>query len=205
MATPMPIPADSDSPLTIPIVLGSVRPRRRSELPARLLVERATALGCRAPLVDLRVLDLPVYGQDPDAEHLPAVAELKAMLGAADAVVWLTPEYNHGYSSAVKNAIDYLHEELRRKPVAVCGLSGGGLGGARAVEQLKLVLIELHAVTIRDSVYFSDARQLFDADGALLRPEYVGRIDDMLAELIWYARVLRWGRATLPPPLKKRG
>jgi NAD(P)H-dependent FMN reductase len=190
--------------LTIPVVLGSVREQRMSERPALLLVERLTALGCTAPLLDLRALDLPVYGQNSDARHLPSVAHLQAVAAQADAMVWLTPEYNHGYTSAVKNAVDYLHSEIRRKPVAVCGLSGGGLGGARAVEQLKLVLIELRAVTIRDSVYFSDARSLFDAAGHLLRPEYVRRIDDMLAELLWYARVLTWGRTQMPLPVKSK-
>jgi NAD(P)H-dependent FMN reductase len=202
MATIPGVPALSA--LTIPVVLGSVRPRRLSERPARLIVERLTALGCRAPLVDLRALDLPVFGQSPEEEGLPAVVELKAVAAEADAMIWLTPEYNHSFTSAVKNAIDYLHSEMRRKPVAVCGLSGGGLGGARAVEQLKLVLIEMHALTIRDSVYFSDARGLFDAEGALLRPEYIARIDDLLAELVWYARVLTWGRAQLPLPVKSK-
>ena len=192
------------SALTIPVVLGSVRPRRLSERPAHLLVERLARLGCQAPLIDLRALDLPIFGMSRDQDDLPAVAELKATAATADAIVWLTPEYNHGYTSAIKNAVDYLHSEIRRKPVAVCGLSGGGLGGARAVEQLKLVLIELHAVTIRDSVYFSDARNLFDQDGALQRPEYIGRIDDMLAELIWYARCLTWGRAQVPLPMKSK-
>lgn len=192
------------SALTIPVVLGSVRPRRLSERPAHLLVERLTRLGCQAPLVDLRALDLPVFGMSRDQDDLPAVEQLKTIASQADAVVWLTPEYNHGYTSAVKNAVDYLHSEIRRKPTAVCGLSGGGLGGARAVEQLKLVLIELHAVTIRDSVYFSDARTLFDQDGALLRPEYLGRIDDMLAELIWYTQVLTWGRTQVPLPVKSK-
>jgi NAD(P)H-dependent FMN reductase len=192
------------SALTIPVVLGSVRPRRLSERPAHLLVERLTRLGCRAPLVDLRALDLPIFGMSRDRDDLPTVAQLRTIATEADAIVWLTPEYNHGYTSAIKNAVDYLHAEIRRKPMAVCGLSGGGLGGARAVEQLKLVLIELHAVTIRDSVYFSDARNLFDQDGALLRPEYLGRIDDMLAELIWYARILTWGRAQVPLPMKSK-
>ena len=191
--------------LTIPVVLGSVREQRLSERPAHLLVERLTALGCAAPLLDLRALDLPVYGQTSDAGRLPSVVHFQAVAAQADAMVWLTPEYNHGYTSAVKNAVDYLHAEIRRKPVAVCGLSGGGLGGARAVEQLKLVLIELHAVTIRDSVYFSDARRLFDDAGQLIRPEYVQRIDDMLAELLWYARVLTWGRTQMPLPLKSKG
>lgn len=192
------------SALTIPVVLGSVRPRRLSERPAHLLVNRLTRLGCQAPLVDLRALDLPVFGMSRDQDELPAVLELKATAAEADAVVWLTPEYNHGYTSAIKNAVDYLHSEIRRKPMAICGLSGGNLGGARAVEQLKLVLIELHAVTIRDSVYFSDARNLFDPDGALLRPEYLGRIDDMLAELIWYTRILTWGRTHVPLPMKSK-
>jgi len=190
--------------LSIPVVLGSVREQRMSERPAHLLVERLTALGCNAPLLDLRALDLPVYGQDADAGALPSVVHLQTVAAEADAMVWLTPEYNHSFTSAVKNAVDYLHAEIRRKPVAVCGLSGGGLGGARAVEQLKLVLIEMHAVTIRDSVYFSDARTLFDAAGRLSRPAYIQRIDDMLAELLWYARVLTYGRTQMPLPVKSK-
>jgi NAD(P)H-dependent FMN reductase len=193
------------APPTIPVVLGSVRANRLSERPAHLLVERLAALGCRAPLLDLRALDLPVFGQTDIQGSLPAVAELRQTASAADAMVWLTPEYNHSFTSAAKNAVDYLHAELRRKPVAVCGLSGGNLGGVRAVEQLKLVMIELRAVPIRDSVYFSDARALFDAAGVLQRPEFVGRIDDMAAELIWYARVLTWGRGRVPLPVKSRG
>jgi NAD(P)H-dependent FMN reductase len=192
------------STLTIPVVLGSVRQNRHSERPARLLVERLRGLGHHAPLVDLRELDLPIYGQRADQDGLPAVAALQAAAAGADAMVWLTPEYNHSFTSATKNAIDFLHAELRRKPMAVCGLSGGNLGGVRAVEQLKLVLIEMHAVPIRDSVYFSDARTIFDDRGGLQRPEYLGRIDDMLAELAWYARVLTWGRAQVPLPMKSR-
>jgi NAD(P)H-dependent FMN reductase len=203
MATEPPVPTPSG--LTIPVVLGSVRPHRLSERPARLIVERLTLLGCRAPLVDLQALDLPVYGQTPGQDSLPAVAALQSAAAESDAMIWLTPEYNHSFTSAVKNAIDYLHSEIRRKPVAVCGLSGGGLGGARAVEQLKLVLIELHAVTIRDSVYFSDARTLFDAEGVLLRPAFLARIDDLLAELVWYAQVLTWGRSQVPLPVKSKG
>jgi NAD(P)H-dependent FMN reductase len=192
------------SALTIPVVLGSVRARRLSERPAHLIVERLATLGCNAPLVDLRALDLPIFGQPRDRDDVPGVAELKTVAAEADALVWLTPEYNHGYTSAIKNAVDYLHSEIRRKPMAVCGLSGGGLGGARAVEQLKLVLIELHAVTIRDSVYFSDARNIFSENGTLQRPEYVRRIDDMLAELLWYAQSLTWGRTHVPLPIKSK-
>lgn len=197
--------ATSDtSTLSIPVVLGSVRPNRLSERPARLIAERLTALGHQAPLLDLRELNLPMYGLSTEQEALPSVVTLQEAAASADGMVWLTPEYNHSFTSVVKNAIDYLHAEIRRKPVAVCGLSGGNLGGARAVEQLKLVAIEMHALPIRDSVYFSDARRIFDDRGALQRTEYLARIDDMLAELTWYARVLTWGRESVPLPVRSR-
>ncbi len=198
-------PAGHDStPLSIPVVLGSVRPERRSYRPALLLGERIRAAGHTTELLDLRELDLPIFGHNPDASSSPGVVALRAAIERADAVVWLTPEYNHSFSAAIKSAIDYLHSEPRRKPMAVCGLAGGQLGGARAVEQLKLVLIELHGLPIRDSVYFSDAANLFDAEGTLLVPAFVRRIDDMLGELAWYARALRWGRETLPLPVRVR-
>jgi NAD(P)H-dependent FMN reductase len=194
-----------ENPLFVPVVLGSVRPNRLSYRPALLLGERVATAGLRSELVDLRELNLPIYGQDPAADRLPSVVAFRQVMADADAAIVLTPEYNHGFTSAIKNAIDYLHAEIRRKPVAVCGLSGGGLGGARAVEQLKLVLVEMHALPIRDSVYFSDARSLFDDEGRLLRQEFVGRADDMIAELAWYAETLRWGRSNLPIPARRRG
>jgi NAD(P)H-dependent FMN reductase len=190
--------------LNVPVVLGSIRKGRRSENAARLLAERVAALDHRTRIVDLRELNLPLYDEEEASEGHANVAAFRQIVHQADALVWLTPEYNHGYTSASKNAIDYLRPELRRKPVAVCGLSGGLVGGARAVEQFKQVLIELHAVPIRDSVYFSDARGIFDDAGRLLRPEIITRVDEVLAELIWYARTLAWGREHLPIPQRKR-
>lgn len=190
--------------LVVPVVLGSIRKGRRSEAAANLIVERVEALGQHARLIDLRESWLPHYDEEDATEGHHAVQQFREVLEAGDASVWLTPEYNHGYTSAVKNAIDFLHGELRRKPVAVCGLSGGMLGGARAVEQLKLVLIELHAVPIRDSVYFNDAHNVFDEEGQLRRPDLLNRIDETLAELFWYARALAWGREHVPIPRKRR-
>jgi NAD(P)H-dependent FMN reductase len=190
--------------LCIPVVLGSVRANRRSLLPARLIHERALAAGHRSELVDLRELDLPIYGMDERGDDHPVAKQFQRTIAESDAVVFHSPEYNHSFTAAVKNAIDYLHSEIRRKPVSVTGLSGGALGGVRAVEQLKLVLIELHAVPIRDSVYFSDAPTIFDAEGRLVREEFARRIDEMLAELAWYARALGWGREHVPIPTRKR-
>jgi|SRR5579884_790347 len=189
--------------LYIPVVLGSIRRNRRSHNAARVLVERIEAAGQRTSLIDLREWRLPLYDEEDETENHETVRAFRDVMARSDAAVWLSPEYNHAYTSAIKNAIDYLRTEIRHKAVAVCGLSGGAMGGVRAVEQLKLVLIELHAVPIRGSVYFSDARTLFDQDGSLLHPEVARRTDDVIAELIWYAQVLKWGRANLPIPERR--
>lgn len=190
----------TETPLVIPVVLGSVRAVRRSARPAQLLVDRIAAAGHTTELLDLRELDLPMHGMLDAPDQHAGVQRLRAAIAPADAVVWLSPEYNHSFTAPVKNAIDYLGAQLHRKPMGVCGLSGGLLGGVRAVEQLKLVLIELQSVQIRESIYFSDAGALFDEQGQLVHSAYIRRIDYMLAELAWYAEALRWARANLTVP-----
>jgi NAD(P)H-dependent FMN reductase len=190
------------SPLFIPVVLGSIRRNRRSYNACRVLASRVEAAGHTTELIDLRDLALPMYDEEPETEAHPQVAQFRQLIEQADAVIWQSPEYNHSFTSVIKNAIDYLDEEIRRKPTAVCGL-GGLSGGIRAVEQLKLVLIELHSLPIRDSVHFTEARRLFSPEGELLRPEFVDRIDLMIRELAWYARVLRWGRENVPLPVRR--
>ena len=192
-----------DSRLFIPVVCGSIRPNRRSLRACELICKQVAEAGHDTELIDLKALDLPMYDEEPASEAHAGVARLREIVGRSDASIWQSPEYNHSFTSAVKNAIDFLDNELRRKPVAAVGL-GGLSGGIRAVEQLKLVLIELHALPIRDSVQFTDARSLFDAEGALQRPEFVPRIDQMVAELAWYARALKWGRENVPVPERRR-
>lgn len=189
--------------LFIPVVLGSIRKGRRSEGPARLLAERVAAAGHETELLDLRDLALPMYDEEESSESHPRVTHLRQSLARSDASIWLSPEYNHSFTSAIKNAIDYVDDELKRKPVMACGLAGGAAGGIRASEGLKMVLIELHAVPIRDSVHFSDARSLFDVDGNLQKPELIRRIDFVLAHLVWYTQALKWGREHLPPPPRR--
>ena len=72
---------------------------------------------------------------------------------AADGLIVVSPEYNHGYPGPLKEVLDSLYEEYEHKPIGICG-AGGGLGGSRAVEQLRLVAIELKLVPIREALYF---------------------------------------------------
>jgi len=87
-----------------------------------------------------------------------------------------------------------LYEEYNRKPIAFCGVSAGPIGGARMIEQLRLVAIELQMVPVRNAVYFGNVSDLFNEKGEVKNLSYADRIIKMLDELIWYARVLKYGR-----------
>jgi len=115
-----------------------------------------------------------------------------------DAFVIVTPEYNHGYPGPLKSLIDSVGAEWHAKPVAFVSY-GGVSGGLRAVEQLRLVFAELHAVSMRDSVSFAGAWEQFDSSGALRNPDRAQKsMQIMLARLRWWAQALRTARAATP-------
>lgn len=128
----------------------------------------------------------------------PDVAKLTARIAWADAFVVVTPEYNHGYPASLKQLIDSAYDEWQAKPVGFVSY-GGMSGGIRAVEQLRQVFAELHAVTVRDSVSFINAWNQFDAQGSLSAPERAQRsMHAMLTQLQWWAHALRDARSMKP-------
>lgn len=182
--------------LRLVVIIGSTRQGRFAPTIAKWFarqVERHEGLSL--DVVDLATAGLPdVLG---DA-NLPAVADMAQRLARADAFVIITPEYNHSFPAPLKSAIDWFSKEWHAKPVAFVSY-GGASGGLRAVEQLRLVFAELHAVTVRDSVSFHGAWAQFGSDG---EPKEAGRFDRatdrMLAELDWWGRALRESRANQP-------
>jgi NAD(P)H-dependent FMN reductase len=120
------------------------------------------------------------------------------VLDAADAYLVLVPEYNHGYPAPLKALIDAYYDQWQAKPVAFVSY-GGVSGGIRAVEQLRQVFAELHAVTVRDAVSFANAADQFDGQGQLHAPARARRnAATMLARLHWWAMVLQEARRTRP-------
>ncbi len=129
-------------------------------------------------------------------EHASAEGRqaLRARIGRAEAFVVVTPEYNHSYPAPLKALIDTAHGEWWTKPVAFVSY-GGVSGGLRAVEHLRHVFAELHAVGIRDGISFANARGQFDPEGRPHDPEAVGKaMATMLGRLAWWALALREAR-----------
>ncbi len=192
----------SENPIRLAVIIGSTRDGRFGPTTAEWFVEQARDHGeYEVDVIDLVDADLPVVLPAFGAEPRPDMARVRAVtprLARADAFVVVTPEYNHSYPASLKNLIDWHNAQWHAKPVAF--VSYGGLsGGLRAVEHLRQVFAELHAVTIRETVSFHGAWGQFGEDGSPKDPEAVNAAaKTLLNQLSWWARALREARANEP-------
>ncbi|MEQ4303838.1 NAD(P)H-dependent oxidoreductase [Plantactinospora sp. B6F1] len=186
--------------IRVAVIIGSVRKGRFGPTVARWFVEQARQRnGVEVDVIDLAEAPLPVTITDEPAPGVAAVlGDLSPRVEQADAFVVVTPEYNHGYPASLKCMIDWHFTQWQAKPVGF--VSYGGLaGGVRAVEQLRQVFAELHAMTIRDMVSFHGAWQQFDSDGRPTHPEGCNAAAKvMLDQLVWWAEALRDARYRRP-------
>ena len=183
-------------PLNVAVIIGSTRRGRFGPTVAKWFVGEAVQRGDMAiDLIDLADVALPsAYPHELD----PAVEAYVERVDLADAFVIVTPEYNHGYPAALKQAIDIPYRQWQAKPVAFVSY-GGMAGGLRSVEQLRQVFAELHATTVRDTVSFHMAHAQFDEAGAPV--DAIGcnaAATTMLDQLAWWATALRDARTAHP-------
>lgn len=189
----------------IQVILGSTRTGRFSEMPGRWLAGILDDHpNLEAEIVDLRDYPLDFYdlkvapgaaGRDYPTQ---ATAAWGGLVDSADGYVLVCPEYNHGYPAVLKNALDHAFVEWRRKPVAFLGY--GGVGGARAIEQLRQVAIELDMAPLRAAVHIppevmTAARAAAESGDVApfepLRPKAVALAEN----LAWWATALRSARS----------
>ncbi|GHH09463.1 NADPH-dependent FMN reductase [Streptomyces rubradiris] len=196
--------AAEDSPLRVAVIVGSVREGRQGRAVADWFLATAAEAGpdLAFDLIDLAEVDLPLvlpgWGGTPAPKAAAVLREVSPRLTAADAFVVVTPEYNHSFPAVLKNLLDWHLREWQAKPVGF--VSYGGLGGGlRAVEQLRLVFAELHAVTVRDSVSLHGPWSGLGEDGVPRDTEVcAGAAKGMLGQLAWWGRALRAARAEHP-------
>lgn len=144
--------------IKIAIITGSTRPGRKADSVARWVREIATKRSDAAfEIVDIKDYNLPLLDEPvPPSQgkySQPHTKTWAARIAAFDAYVFVTPEYNHGISGALKNAIDYLYQEWNNKAAGF--VSYGSAGGTRAVECLRLVMGELQVADVRAQVMLS--------------------------------------------------
>lgn len=192
----------SRNPL-IQVVVGTTRPGRFSEKVAGWAMDRLKPRDdLDVELVDLRDHPLPLFdrtvspvysGRDYANEQ---VARFGRTVDRADGYLVVTAEYNHGYPAVLKNALDHVFPEFNRKPIAFAGY--GNTGGARAIEQLRLVAVELEMAPLRHAVHVLPDVMLPAMQAEHADPELFSSLDQRLelvaADLAWWARALREAR-----------
>lgn len=174
----------------IAIIIGSTRPNRVGESVGRWVQQQANQRDDAAfELIDLREINLPLLDEPvPPAmgqyskEHTKAWA---AKVASFDAFVFVTAEYNHSVPASLKNALDFVYAEWNNK-AAAC-VSYGSAGGARAVEQLRLILSELQIAHVRNQVMFSLFEDFENFSDFKPRDRHKESLTEMLDQLISWA------------------
>ena len=176
-------------------VLGISGSMRRDSLNRKLL---GAAAGELPAGVELEVWNgigsLPIYDADIDGPEPPApVAELRAAIERADALLIATPEYNHSIPGGLKNALDWASRPFpdnaaHGKPAAVIGASTGLFGAVWAQAEVRKVLGAMGAEVIDEELPVGSADDAFDADGSLRDPDLAAELRRIVAELVTPAR-----------------
>jgi NAD(P)H-dependent FMN reductase len=139
----------------ISIILGTARKEAISEKIAEFVFESAKNYGFEVELIKPRNwLDSP-FTEEMNEEKRNKLSEI---FTRSNGFIIVSPEYNHSFPGELKLLLDNFYEEFKHKPVGICGVSSGKLGGARVVEQLRLVCIELSMIPLRNAVYFSNVK-----------------------------------------------
>lgn len=184
----------------IGIVIGSTREGRFADKPAQWFHGIASQrTDITAELIDLRDYPMPFFDEALSPAWAPvkneAAQRWAQKLAMLDGLVVITAEYNHGPTAVLKNAFDYAYKEFARKPIGFVGY--GGVGAARAVEQLRLVATELQMAPVRNAVHMGMVEFLgvwqqgknFE-DYPHLAQSAKGLLDDMA----WWAKALKTAR-----------
>jgi NAD(P)H-dependent FMN reductase len=184
--------------LRVAVILGSTRPGRIGEAVAKWVHQIASRRSdAEFELIDIRDYNLPLLDEPvPPSQGKYSQPHTKAWsekIGSFDAFVFVTPEYNHGISGALKNAIDFLYKEWNNKAAGFVGY--GSAGGVRAVEQLRLVMAELQIADVRAQVMLSLFTDFENYSTFKPDPRHEKSVDAMLTQVIAWGGALKTLRA----------
>jgi NAD(P)H-dependent FMN reductase len=185
----------------IAIVVGSTRANRFADKPVAWLVEIAKARAdVDVEIVDLKDYPMPLFAEPKSPKWGPSENETarkwQARLAQFDGFIFTAAEYNHAPTGVLKNALDYAANEWARKPAGFVGY--GAVGGARAVEQLRMIAIELQMAPVKAAVHiaWADFLAVMQDTGKLEDMDHLNQAATaLLDDVVWWAKVLKAARA----------
>lgn len=180
----------------IPVILGTGREGRQSEKAAHVVLEELKKReSVETEFIDAR--DIAFCLTERESEKSEGWKELVIR---ADGFLIVSPEYNHGFPGELKIALDALYKEYKAKPVGLCGASDGPIGGARMIELLVPVLVTLGLSPVQRTLAVPKVDQAFDESGRFKDEGLYKRLNGLIDEVLWYAKVLKEGREKYPLP-----
>ncbi|WP_247548583.1 NADPH-dependent FMN reductase [Ralstonia pseudosolanacearum] len=187
----------------IGVIIGSTREGRFGEKPAHWIHDLAKErTDLTFELIDLRDYPLPFFNEPMSLAWAPAKDEIALKwadkLATLDGLVVVTPEYNHAPNAVLKNAFDYAYKEFNRKPIGFVGY--GGVGAARAIEQLRLIAVEMQMAPVRNAVHIGMVEFMgIWRQGKTFEdfPHLAQAANGMLDDVAWWAKALKAAREAL--------
>lgn len=180
--------------MNILIISSSIRESASTRRVALHLLDQMTKNNSlKAEFVDLTEYEYPLWKEVFHREINPPVecVSLHDKLFAADAMVFVTPEYNGSYSLALKNMVDYFGLKVfEKKAIGVAAVSTGSLGGIRAGLQLQQLILALYAVPVPQMLLVPSVQHHFDAGGKLVDDGFTKNVDRFLNDFLWFAEAL---------------
>jgi NAD(P)H-dependent FMN reductase len=185
----------------IAVIVGSIRPNRFGDKPASWILDHAKARGdVEVELVDLADYKLPLFDAPASDLWMPTpnaeAARWQNKLNEFDGYIVVTAEYNRSVPGALKNAIDWAYKPFMRKAVAYVGY--GSVGGARAVEHLRNIMVEVQAVSVRQGIHIGGSDFMPIMMGQKSWDDVKGGFDpfvpDLLNNLVWWTNATRTAR-----------
>src|SRR6266478_9270249 len=184
----------------IAVIISTTRATRFGEKPAKWIHEIAAARSdMSVELIDLRDYPMPFFDEPATNAWVPSKNEVakrwQKKVAEFDGYIFVTAEYNRGVPAVLKNALDYAYPEWNNKPAAFVGY--GSVGAARAIEQLRLIAIELQMAPIRTGVHIQGADFMAAWKGGkqITELSYLRQnATDMLDQLVWWANALKAAR-----------
>ncbi|MBN9363704.1 MULTISPECIES: NAD(P)H-dependent oxidoreductase [unclassified Devosia] len=185
----------------IAVIISSIRPTRFGDKPAKWIADHVAARGdADVEIVDLKDYPLPLFDAAASDFWMPTpnetAAKWQAKLNEFDGYIVVTAEYNRSITGALKNAIDWAYKPFMKKAVAFVGY--GSVGGARAIEHLRNIMVELQAVPVRHAVHIGGSDFIPIMMGQKSWDDSKGNFDpfvpEMLDNLLWWTNATRTAR-----------
>jgi NAD(P)H-dependent FMN reductase len=178
--------------MNIIIISGSTRVGRRSHQATIELAKRMAKHNIHTEVIDLAEYKFPML-EDTATKHANPPVGLQTFaqkLDAADAMIFVSPEYHGSYSGALKNAVDYVWKEFAKKPIGIVTATTGKFGGINASTQMQLLVLSLGAFPMPYKLLVPFVDEAFDENGVLINETIGKSFEKFISEFMWFAEAI---------------